>query len=178
MLCLRGGHDLLVVFLSCVYKWNKFPVFQKIKITFLNPEKKNGGVNTEGKDQEDPAVVCSCQYLSAEKVDSNITFTFLHSCDDRSKVIIQQYHISCVFSCIRTSNTHSNSNVCFFKSRGVIDSISGHGNDCSLEYTKESRCEFFEEVVQSSPKDSLLLAHSLSLNLSVHIKYSQCSERR
>merc|ERR1712223_2050982 len=53
--------------------------------------------------------------------------TFFNTSNNGCKVIIQQDHVSGLFGYIRSSNTHSNTNISFLQGWGVIDTITSYG---------------------------------------------------
>ena len=58
--------------------------------------------------------------------------SLFYSDDDGSEVVIEEDHVSGLFRHIRSSDTHSNSNVGLLQSRRVVDSVSSHGDDFTL----------------------------------------------
>merc|ERR1719312_273427 len=55
--------------------------------------------------------------------------TFLNTSDKGSKIIVKQDHGSGLLGYIRSSNTHSNSDISFLKSRGVVHTVACHSNN-------------------------------------------------
>jgi len=55
--------------------------------------------------------------------------TFFNACDNGSKVIIEQDHVSGLLGYIGSSNTHSNSNISFLESRRIVYTVTCHGNN-------------------------------------------------
>merc|ERR1719315_465739 len=55
--------------------------------------------------------------------------TFFNACDNGSKVIIEQDHVSGLLGYIGSSNTHGNSNISFLESRRIVYTVTCHGNN-------------------------------------------------
>lgn len=58
--------------------------------------------------------------------------TLLHACHNGSKVVIQQDHVSSIFSSIRASNAHGYTNVSFLQGWGVIHTIPCYSHNGTL----------------------------------------------
>mmetsp|Transcript_5158 Transcript_5158/g.12275 ORF Transcript_5158/g.12275 Transcript_5158/m.12275 type:complete len:726 (-) Transcript_5158:864-3041(-) len=52
---------------------------------------------------------------------------FLHSRDDRAKVVVGQNHIRCTFCHLRSLDSHGNADVRLVQSRRIVDPITSHG---------------------------------------------------
>ena len=73
------------------------------------------------------------KYLLDRTIKKSTAFsTFFHSSHNGGKVIIQENHVSSLFGDIRSSNTHSYTNVSLLQSRRIIDTIASHSHNGAL----------------------------------------------
>merc|ERR1719309_77807 len=57
--------------------------------------------------------------------------TFFNACDNGSKVVIEQDHVSGLLGYIGSSNTHGNSDISFLESRRIVYTVTCYGNNCT-----------------------------------------------
>src|SRR3546814_16130267 len=60
---------------------------------------------------------------------------FLHSCDDRGKVVVEEHHVGGLAGRLGSLYSHRSANVSLLERRRVVDAVAGHRR--SEEHTSE-----------------------------------------
>ena len=95
-----------------------------------------------------------CQSVTDRFLDVVVDFsTLLDAYHNRTEVVVEQNHVSCVFSNVGTCDTHGHTDICFLDSRRVIHTVTSDSHDLTYLLASLDDNQFLS---RSSPSEHYL----------------------